>query len=682
MASPTGPYEALVESDLCWPGSLGLIVRTEGWGFSDLFNNRSVSYKDGAVRIYALANDDLTRGVWVEMDAPPTIGYPVDTYGRFGGVGVGRVAWPLTITEEEVKATPTLVEPGNYIEAERPVFLRGAWYLRGFEWSEGRNEGFVGGPLRVRIGQGEQTAVELHGLEPMAGHEPLKNKRQALAAVLVYDPVGQMLSETQQVFVGIQVGWDFQVGLRPDNGYETTLPFVVTAEDLLGHPLETGSNDSPVSAFRHGVTLEFDAARGLDGYHNSPPVNFSSTPISCSLHQCTVHGNGRTNVFLPTGATGPNLNRFAYYGGHKGDRPDLHEPVLEDSVAGRPSQHYVDTYAVDGPHWHEDAIIHAGHELSQNGARQQFTLTFPPTPQSGGRQSEIDNIGFAFPSPFDGLLGFYFQPNFYWFVGGQTIDFLPSCAGRNLLPRMYASGFKQFPAVTISSVQSLSTIGTYPCDVDIQAMCHAFAFTRKLTDSGGLPGFKVVPGGQRNTRCGTDLPSSLPLVNKYLPLPGESGMSLDAFSSLTPTRLELERHTYEIGEQPGGIPDGYDRPFATPGFRPEQQIHNLGAVIEIHFNWWFKFSARRINLTSCNRVWYRSQVEHQRVTIPLSVAGCETLSAGDVFQAYSAMQGATLSSLYLAANADRFGGNPCDPADDMVFRNVPAGLFSIQFSIP
>jgi len=706
MAAPTGPYEALVESDLCWSGSPGVILRTAGWGFTltGQTSSRQFAYNDGTFRIYALANEDLSRGVWVEVDAPPETTYPRDAlYGPplSAGVRSPRTEYGVPITIPQIQATPTFVETADYVEAERPLFLQTGWYARGQEFDVlAERQGFTGGAIRVVIGQGSETIRQFHGLTPMAGHEALSAplpRTQALAAVQAFEPIEQMLSESQQVRVGVQVGFSGNVSLGFVNGYETTIPIVVTAENLLGEPLQSDAESPPDMLFRQGIRFTFDAARVVNAYHNTPPSNFTSTPLGCSVHQATLHGNNRTNVYMPTGATGPHLMRVAYYGGHKADRPDLHQPIDGTETLllnrDRPSAHFVDTYAVDGPQWHEDAIIHDTYALAQNGARHKFTLTFAQAPQSTGPADDRANIGFASNT---GTLSFVFNPNFYWFVGNQSIEFFPTCVGRNLLPRMYYSGFKSFPATTISSVRNqlfnppFNTIETYSCDVDIQPMCHAFAFTRKLTAAGGLPGSKIVPGGQRQTQCGTDFPSGNTLiVYRRLPLPGEDGMTPDAFAAFTPSQSALQSHTYEIGEQPGGLPQDWDRPFNRV-FGAFNQSHNLGGVIDIYFNWWFKLTIRSLDDVACNYVLYRSPnlgwnlgaiASHTRIQIPLSMESCASLSEGSQVNAYSASLTANDFGLHVASTWDRYGGShPCGP-ESLDPRNLSQGLYGLQFGI-
>jgi len=695
MAAPTGPYEALVESNLCWSGSPGVILRTAAWGFSQTggSGSRQFAYNDGTFRIYALANADLSRGVWVEVDAPPETTYPLDAlYGPplNSLLRSPRTEWPVTITIPQIQATPTFVETGDYVEAERPLFLQTGWYARGQEFSQFYEAaGFTGGAIRVVIGQGSETIQEFYGLTPMAGHEAVLSRTQALAAIQAFEPVEQMLSQSQQVRVGVQVGFSGNVSQGFFNGYETTIPIVVTAENLLGEPLQNNDQSPPEVFFRQGVQFTFDASRVVNAYHNTPPPNFTSTPLGCSVHQATLHGNNRTNSYMPTGATGPHLMRLAYYGGHRGDRPDLHQPIDDNTTELRPSAHHVDTYAVDGPQWHEDAIIHDTYALAQNGARHKFTLTFAQAPQSTGPADDQANIGFVSAPFFGGDLSFVFNPNFFWFVGNQSIEFFPTCAGRNLLPRMYYSGFKSFPATTISSLRlNTGQLTAYPCDVDIQPMCHAFAFTRKLTAGGALPGSKVVPTSQ----CGTDFPSSLgvsPIVYRRLPLPGEDGMTPDAFARFTPSQQSLQSHTYEIGEQPGGLPEDWDRPFnrVFGGFR---QAHNLGGVIDMYFNWWFKLTIRSLNNNACNYVLYRSPnlswnlgaiATHTRIQIPLSMESCASLSAGNQVGAYSAAFIANDFGLHVVSTWDRYGGgHPCgEGASDL--RNLHEGLYGLQFAI-
>lgn len=695
MASPTGPYDALVESNLCWSGSPGIILRTAAWGFNNTgtSSSRQFQYNDGTFRIYALANQDLSRGVWVEVDAPPETEYPLDdAYGPplNAFFPSPRVGWPVSLTVSQIQATPTLVMDGAYVEAERPLFLQTGWYMRGQEWAEGYESfGFTGGALRVTIGQGSETIEQLTGLTPMAGHERIHARTQALAAIQAFEPVEQMLSESQQVSVGVQIG--FGPNVSAGLSYETTLPIVVTAEDLLGEPLRNDAETPPSLFFRQGIRYTFDATRVLNAYHNTPPDNFTSTPIGCTVHQSTLHGNSRTNSYLPTGATGPHLNRLAYYGSHKGDRPDLHQPIGDNTTPHRPSAHFVDTYSVDGPQWHEDAIIHDTYSLAQSGARHKFTLTFariaPQTPTHSERLANVgaSSIGF-------GPVSFNFNPNFRWFVGGESMVFFPTCAGRNLLPRMYASGYKAFPATTITSLANtlfnppFNPYEDLPCDVDIQPMCHAFAFTRKLTAAGGLPGSEVTPLAQ----CGTDWPSgSHPILYKRLPLPGEDGMTPDGFATFTPNAFALNSHTYEAADQPGGLPADWDRPFSRAFFGGFSQMHNLGAVLDMYFNWWFKITIRSLNGTACNYVLYRSPnlfwnfgeiSGHTRIQIPLSMEACASLSDGNPVNAYSAASIAGEPDLHVVSTWDRYGGShPCAGALD--FRNVAEGLYGIEFSI-
>lgn len=703
MTSPTGPYDALVESNLCWSDSPGIILRTASWGFSDDGDSttRRRQYNDGTFRIYALANQDLSRGVWVEVDAPPETQYPRDAlYGPplDSFVRSPRTKWAVSITTTEITNTPTFVETGNYVEAERPLFLSNGWYMRGQDWAAFYETfGFTGGALRVTIGQGSATIKQLYGLTAMAGHERVYGsggnpRTQALVAIQAFEPLEQMFSESQQVSVGVQIG--FGDNVSSGFSYETTLPVVVTAEDLLGEPLQNDAETASDLFFRQGIRYTFDATRGVNAYHNTPPANFTSTPIGCTVHQATLHGRNRTNSYMPTGATGPHLSRLAYYGGHKGDRPDLHQPIGGNTTPHRPSAHFVDTYAVDGPQWHEDSIIHYGGALAQDGAQHKFTLTFaqitPPTPTHNQRLQNVGASSFGF-----GPTSFTFNPNFRWFVGGESLEFFPTCTSRNLLPCMYASGFRSFPATTITSLANtlfnppVNTYEELPCDVDIQPMCHAFAFTRKLTAAGGLPGSKVTPP----TMCGTDYPDSpgtRPILYKRLPLPGDDGMTPDGFATFTPNAFALSFHTYETADQPGGLPDNWDRPFSTAFFGGFSQMHNLGAVMNVYFNWWFKITIRSLNNIACNYVLYRSPnltwnlgeiSNHTRIQIPLSMESCASLSAGNQVNAYSAAFISNDSDLHIASTWDRYGGShPCG-AGLADLRNVSEGLYGIQFAI-
>jgi hypothetical protein len=608
MAGPTGPFGAIVESGLCDCGSLGLIGTTTAFGFDQFpFPGRGQRYRDGTVRLYALTDPGLSRGVWIELDAPPVSNYPKDTAGS------GRVGFPLVVLETDLQTTPTLIESGDYVFAERPLFIESNWYMRGEEWILGSREGLVSGGVRVRIGRGEDVVYDLHDLRPAAGHERSLTNTAVRAAIMPYDAVGQLLSASQQVNVGFHVSFSDDGGQFANPRYETTLPATVSASQLYGAPLGPDTSFE----FRHAVNFSFDDGRILSAYPNTPPVNFEAKPIGISLEQASIKGNGRTDVFLPTGATGPHFNREGYYNGLNGDRPDLH---YDTALVGgyKPSV----CYSADGPHWHEDAIVRAGYSLSQNNARHKLSITFPPKPN----QPERDAIGFY--NFLEGVPRYQFNPNFYWFAENETIELLPSCAGKNLLPRMYASGLKEFASVTVSSLPPTAAnfaggAQSIPCDVEIQLFCHAFAFTRKIAPLGGAPGLSLAGS---NPLFLPEWPAVGPLQYNSLPLPGDQGMELDFYNIFAPPTLHSPPHM-------------------------------LGAVIDVYFQWWFKITARRLDEVDCNRVWYRSPNlagglspnSSTRVKIPLSNANCVALSDGSSLTGYGISPGLSDLDAHIAA---------------------------------
>jgi hypothetical protein len=595
MRSPAGSYSAVVESNLCGCGPIGLIASTGRWSFDLVFPDFQ-RYRDGTYRFYALADETLSRGVWAEIDVPPLTTYPIDDVPQRG-------RWPLFFTRTQIEEIPTLVESGDYIAATRPAFVENGWYANQSQAPTFFQIGgfLITGPVRFRCGFGSEVVKDLSGLRGVTTSSVL-----ATVAIMPSDHFA-----TETFSVGVELTFD---------GYGATFPITVSASDLF--------NDEPPSNLYHGIKFVYDPTRIVSSYPGTPPNGFSSIPVGCSLQQRAVTDSNRTNAFIEPFVTVPYRSRTLYYNGKDGQRPDLH--------------HDPQCYSVDGPAWHEDAIIRGPWALAQNGAKHKFDLTFPPAPQSTTRGQRRQNIGFArrdlavFGST---AVEFQLNPNPAWFAGGQTMRFRPVCAGRELLPRMYASGFKQFSTTTLSSLDAFTNSGglffdqlTVPCDIDIQPMCHAFAFTEKLVASGGLPGASVQEGFGGPVFTNTEYPFNAELQYDSLPLPGVDGMKLDLYSIYGP-------------------PTGH------------RTLHMLGATLNIYFQWWFKITARNIDGISLNRVWYRSpnlpsqfsgESIHNRILLAINNQKCARISNGDNQVAFvdSASFSSSTFGLYAKAISD------------------------------
>jgi hypothetical protein len=550
---------------------------------------------------------------------------------------------------KNLEQNPTNIELGDYVTATRSVFVESNWYqytgrrFIEFGLSGGSSPSFVANPVQVSAGHGSTTAIHLSGLRP--GTEA----GSVTVALKPYDLIGQLSSSGENVFVGCGV---YFAGCVADFA-------VAISRDALSAAVFPTGTDNRSTANVHGIDLSFNASRAQNAMPagtlivgQPAEIIFDSKPIACSGYQTSLTGNNRTNSFLPTGVTGPAVNKILFYNGKNGDRPDLHDGTKGFEINSGRGSPVDNCLVVDGPSWHEESVVRAGRSLAQPGARHKLTVTLPPAPTG----SISDNVGYFTTNAGNPIFAdlsdapaIVLNPNFWFFAANQSIDFLPYCAGKNLLPSMYASGYKVFNEVAFNSLPHGN--GTVGCELKIQASCHAFAFTRKNVATGGLPD---------PLRAGW--PTSQGQIEyANLPQPGVSGMELDLYKIYAP-------------------PSRHD------------SSHMLGAIVDLYFQGWFKISLTRLDVPayfqfpaqtiSCNWQVYRSPHVFyanapysvtERICIPLSNAQCDTLSDGQAVSAPEAFGGFNNFELNLYAN----GLNPTGDPTYVIGRP-----FGLQFSIP
>jgi hypothetical protein len=590
MRSATGSFAAVVESNLCTCELPGVIVSAT-FGFTNastnfLANVKNFPYRDGVVTLTTSAAPNLSDGVWIKAEVVPAIALPAD---------VPRGSLPFSLNNVVADATPNFSESSEYVYAEHAM-----WFfedvlnyissiMAGFNEPE-----YYSGPIRITVGYGNTTVHDVYSLSPAIYVPSVRVRESFLQLALLPHDVQSSENPTRISAVAVVAGFS-------------------TTRSVFSFPVEL-PEEFQLGGSAQGISLDYQPAR-MDP---QTVVNqqILRGPTITAVTKPTIAEN-RTDVIVPAGATGPvgqelpltaagvhldsisfhsrtanqylsNRIEFSYAFGNARfpDRPDLHDQQA--------------CYALNGPTWHERNIVRYGSILGVDGARHKLRIKFDWTQPSSSDYVSFLNTLWAVPPTWSVAANISFL-----LLGGCELDLIPVIQGRHLMPGFYAASATEMDVIEISEIpginatlgnvggftQVINTPATADVGMEIQPIVHAYASSVVLS---------IAP------------PSNSPPAYTSLPLPGEDGMTLDAYTIWSQTL------------QPGWSPSSVNR------FWPQARSI-AGGQIRVGLQAWFKITMTSVGLVepwSGNRVVYR-RLPTPEIFLDLSDEQCDALSAGD-----------------------------------------------------
>ena len=143
MRTPTGSFQAIIETDLCGCGIPGVLLGAS-FGFTSggsIQPGNSRTYMDGIATLTTLASNNLTAGAWVKVEVvqtPPTI----------PGDSVTRGSLPFVLSSG---AAETFVESSAYIYSTHETILPN-WLDNYVAGANPATFNFITGPFRITAG--------------------------------------------------------------------------------------------------------------------------------------------------------------------------------------------------------------------------------------------------------------------------------------------------------------------------------------------------------------------------------------------------------------------------------------------------------------------------------------------------------------------------------------------------
>ena len=526
MASPTGPYSALIDNDQVsrtWPffqsTQANRILGVPGPEMMGVFvgvvfGSHGQFYRDGTCRLTTMATADCSRGAWIEVEVVPRQDYPQDS--------VARQSLPFSVNRlvnDFTNVVPESVQESiGFILDERPLRVDG---YRG-PYTDPPEFGV--GPVRIRAGYNGTTLFDVYDSSAADG---------AITAIgLMPFTAGSQADATRT-----RIASNARV-----KGVAYCFPVDAPTSAIFAD----GEAQSDLRK-HNAVTVGFDASRMIA----RPDVTQEVRPPAVGGSFRSVVSDNYTDVIVPTNATGPvgavpltaaSLHQTTTY---FNDIPgqDLTERFwgqywFSNTKGADQPQVAMNSLcrAVNGPTWHERNIIRYGGALAVDGARHQVRLTFDwqaPEPSNYCTASVFDNLGVSYSEGFEVTCNPPFD-----ILAGAIVDLLPVMAGRNLLPGQYASGPVQLTPISITSIPGTFSTGgnvsplsitdaNVPVAISITPIVHAWATSsirnRIVITENAVP----------------ELPRT-PTSWSSLSLPGTNGMTLDQYVHLLPTLNNLD----------------------------------------------------------------------------------------------------------------------------------------------
>ena len=598
MRSATGPFAAVVESGLCecsMPGTVA--ISTFGFTAAStnfISNAKSFPYRDGVVTLTTLAAGDLSAGVWMKAEVVPSLALPEDT--------VTRGPLPFVLTSGVANATPTLSESSEYIYAEHGMwFTEDSLNYISATMVERNDPEYYSGPIRITAGYGEKTRQAVYSLHPGVWVPSVRVRETTVTLALSPYDVSPPVSP-RRISAIAALG---------DLRGTFSFPIEVPENFVLGG----GAEHQSTANLYNGIALDYDVSR-MSGQTLVNPELLRGPTISVA--QRPILEDGKTDVIVPPSATGPTgqLLPVTEAGVHIGNfilQTAANEYISQNAneyqnplnyrffsrgfanarLGTRPDLHaFPACYALNGPTWHERNIIRYGSALGVDGARHKWTVKFDWESPSSDDYVSYFNTLWLVPPIWQVTANITFL-----MLGGSELELLPDVQGRKVMPGFYAVGATEMDAVDISQISGTvsaipgepSVESTASVAMTIQPIVHAWAVST-VTEK--------VPA------------SNAPKAYTTLPLPGEQGMTLDAYTIWSPTT------------EPGF---GAIYP-AWPTARPIAE-----GRISLRLQAWFKITMTSVGL---NPAWSGNRVVYRRLATPeivfnLSDEQCNALSDGD-----------------------------------------------------
>jgi hypothetical protein len=614
MRSATGPFSAVVESNLCACSVPGIVAKAT-WGFTAvgtnfIGNSSGLTYLDGVLTVATLAADDLSGGAWIKAEVVPRLLVPHDT--------VTRGPLPFVLTSETAVQTPEFSESSEYVYAEHGMRFevpRGSFfsgtdslnYQTAAPFKVGGVE-YYSGPIRITAGYGTTTVHDVYSLSPAIWVPSVRVPGQNVTLALL--PYDVEPSEKTRISALAAVG----AGGAWEGRSVFSFPIELPQQFVLGGGQERSSTASSHS----GISLDYDPARMDEQTLVNQQLLRGPT---IGVAQRNVIEDGRTDVVVPVNATGPTgqalpVTETAVYHGAFGfgnqdylsrNANDYIEPSNNRFFSrgfgnarfgNRPDLHdFPQCHALNGPTWHERNIVRFGSHLGLDGARHRVRMVLDW--QRPGQNDYVSFTNEAYPFGFVQGEWSVTAAIAFALLGGAELDLLPAVQARNLMPGLYTAGPKELDPVTITEVSGTVresalaglTSATKSVDMEILPIVHAYGNSDVIA---------------------IDPPANAPPAYTELPTPGQDGMTLDGYTMWLPTA------------QPGWVPSAF------AGFWPLARP-SAGARISVRLQAWFKITMTSVDLVpawSGNRVVYR-RLATPEIFLDLSDEQCNALSAGD-----------------------------------------------------
>jgi hypothetical protein len=645
MRTPTGSFQAIIETDLCGCGIPGVLLGAS-FGFTSggsILPGNSMTYMDGIATLTTLASNNLTAGAWVKVEVvqmPPTI----------PGDSVTRGSLPFVLSSG---AAATFVESSAYIYSTHETILSN-WLDNYVAGANPATFNFITGPFRITAGYGNVTQHEVFSREPaiFAPDSLRAFSCSVLVGLMPYD----IQASTNDQRICCMVSYE---------GRTFPLPITVPSNFVFG------GGQAAVSEFElcNGVSLEFDTSR----VDVQPRVNksFMRGP-AMGGRMIRVVGDNHTDVIVPLNATGPTgptgsvapvtmasiTSRPQYLERHAGEYgevprfPQFDPPGYEHprgaldvyanaSQPDRPDKHDRALFrAANGPTWHERNIIRYGKSLGVDGARHKLALTFDWEPEiadflsctatSGEyvqqpRQNGYPIFGYGIEAGLGPSWQMTLSPTLR-LLGGTVLDLMPHIGQRKLMPGVYFGPLAEpQDVVATQAVFPKSIINPdYLTWLDGAAANGGTFESRQAYLAIEPPGFisvnethSVEMSVKRlvHSWASTGVAQlSSQNISPTLPLPGEQGMELDGYSLWFPEITNANSSRW-----PKNLPV-------------------VGGGLTVNMQAWFGITVTSVSASpawSGNRVVYRRLIAPQ-IAISLSDAQCNALSNGDEVSATSA----------------------------------------------
>jgi hypothetical protein len=628
MRSATGPFSAVVESNLCACSVPGIVAKAT-WGFTAvgtnfIGNSSGLTYLDGVLTVATLAADDLSGGAWIKAEVVPRLLVPHDT--------VTRGPLPFVLTSETAVQTPEFSESSEYVYAEHGMRFevpRGSFfsgtdslnYQTAAPFKVGGVE-YYSGPIRITAGYGTTTVHDVYSLSPAIWVPSVRVPGQNVTLALL--PYDVEPSEKTRISALAAVG----AGGAWEGRSVFSFPIQLPQEFVLGG----GQERSSTASLHSGIKLDYDPARMDEQTLVNQQLLRGPT---IGVAQRNVIEDGRTDVVVPVNATGPTgqalpVTESAVYNGAFGfgDQDYLSRAASAYTIpinnrffsrgfgnarfGNRPDLHdFPQCHALNGPTWHERNIVRFGSHLGVDGARHKLSVKFDWSPPSTDDYVSFFNRLWTVPATWSVTANVAFL-----LLGGSELQLIPAVQGRNLMPGLYAVGATEMTAVELSQIsginQTLGNVGGFTQTIDTPATASV--------DMEILP---IVHAYGNSDVIAIGPPANAPPAYTELPTPGQDGMTLDGYTMWLPT------------VQPGWIPT------SIAGFWPLARPI-AGARISVRLQAWFKITMTSVDLVpawSGNRVVYR-RLATPEIFLDLSDEQCNALSAGDEISVSSvALQG-------------------------------------------